>query len=312
MSLNAKLKKLESKMIIEPEKLSFFLENFIRQYTEKFEREGVVLGLSGGIDSVVVAALCKRAVGSEKTLALIMPDKDSEKENINDALNFTKEMNIKTKFVDISPYLKKLGIYKLFPLNKLPFFGRLKGSLVEKAYNFYRIKTGESPFSTSILGFKDKEFGSLLKRCNAYYRIKHRLRMILLYLQAELENMLVVGAANKSEHKIGFFVKYGCDNASDIMPLLNLYKTQVKELAKYLNTPSKIIKKSPSPDIIPGITDEKAIGITYEKLDLILLAIEEEWENSEIANVLGVKEKEIIYVKDLIKKSEHMRKIYVP
>jgi len=312
MNDSNKLVKLKSKIKIYPEKLSFYLENFIKEYMEKLEREKVILGLSGGIDSAVVAALCKRAVGSGKTLALIMPDKDSKKEHIRDALNFAKTLNIKTKLIDISPYLKKLRIYKLFPLNELPFLGKLKGYLVKKACNFYKRKEGEPPFSTSILGFKDKEFGSYLKKGNAYYRIKHRLRMILLYLYAELENGLVVGAANKSESKIGFFVKYGCDDAADVMPLLNLYKTQVRELAQYLNIPLRIIKKSPSPDIIPGIIDEEAIGLPYEELDLILLAIEQGWENFEISNTLAIGEKKVVYVKNLILKSKHMREVYVP
>ncbi len=308
--MGTKLKNLKSEIKIRPEELAPSLENFIRVYTKKLEREGTILGLSGGIDSAVVAALCKRAVGSEKTLALIMPEKDSKKEHIKDALNLANELKIETRLIDITPYLKKLGTYKLFPLNKLLFLEKLKGTLVEKAYSFYQRKTGETPFSASILGFKDKEFDAYLKKGNAYYRIKHRLRMLLLYLYAELENKLVVGAANKSEYKIGFFVKHGCDAAVDIMPLLNLYKTQVRELAEYLNIPSRIIEKPPSPDIIPGLTDEKAITIPYEKLDLILLALEKGWKISEIADALEIKEKQIIEVQNLIQKSEHMRKIY--
>jgi NAD+ synthase len=312
MNINIKLKELQSKMKIEPERISVFLENYIKEYMEKLERESVVLGLSGGLDSAVVAALCKRAVGSKKTLALIMPDKDSDKEHLKDAQDIAEVLNIETKLVDISPYLKKLSIYKLLPLNKVHIPGELKGFLIKRAYNFYKEKTGETPFSTSVLGFKDNKFGSYLKKANAYYRIKHRLRMTLLYLQGELENRLIVGAANKSEYKIGFFVKHGCDDAADIMPLLNLYKTQVRELAKYLEIPSRIIEKSPSPDILPGITDEKAIGIPYEKLDLILLALEEGWEILDIVCFLGIKERDIIYIKNLIQKSEHMRNVYTP
>jgi len=136
--------------------------------------------------------------------------------------------------------------------------------------------------------------------------------MILLYYYGELENRLVVGAANKSEYQVGYFVKHGCDDATDIMPLLNLYKTQVRELGRYLNIPSRIIEKPPSPDILPGIIDEEAIGISYEKLDLILLAFEKGWEIVEIAQDLEVEEKKVDYVKNLIQKSEHMRTLYVP
>jgi len=134
----------------------------------------------------------------------------------------------------------------------------------------------------------------------------------MLYLYAELENKLVVGTANKTEYKIGFFVKHGCDDAVDIMPILNLYKTQVRKLARFLDIPSNIIEKPPSPDIIPGIIDEEAIGMPYEKLDLILLALEKGWENSEIARTLEVREKEVTYVRNLVQKSEHMRKTYIP
>ncbi len=307
------LEKLKTEMKINPEKVALSLENFIREYTEKLEREGAILGLSGGIDSAVIAALCVRSLGPEKTLALIMPEKDSKKEHTKDALNFARELNIKAKLDDITPYLEELGVYKLFPLDKILSSGKLKGALVRKAYHFYERKTGKLPFLESLSGFKDKEYNSYLAKGNAYYRAKHRLRMMLLYLYAELENRLVVGAANKSEYKIGFFIKHGCDDATDIMPLLNLYKTQVRELAQYLNIPARIIKKPPSPDVMPGIVDdEEVIGISYEKMDLILLALEKGWKLADIVKTLGIEEDEVIYIKNLMQKSEHMRKIYVP
>ena len=312
MNYKTELENLKFQMKIEPGKLSHSLENFTKEYMEKLEREGVILGLSGGIDSAVVAALCKRAVGSERTLALIMPEKDSKEEHVKDALNFAKELGIEARLIDITPYLKELEVYKLAPLSRIPILNRLRGPLIKKAYHYYERKTEETPFSASITGLKNKEYGSFISKRSAYYRIKHRLRMLLLYLYGEVENRLIVGTANKSEYQIGYFVKHGCDDATDIMPLLNLYKTQVRELAQYLNIPSRIIEKPPSPDIIPGIIDEEAIGIPYEKLDLILLALEKGWEIIEIAKALEMEEKKVVYVKNLIQKSEHMRKIYAP
>jgi len=306
-------KKLKAKMKINSEKVALSLENFIREYTEKLERGGAILGLSGGIDSAVIVALCVRALDPKKTLALIMPEKDSKKEHIQDALSFARKLNIEAKLIDITPYLEELGVYKLFPLDKLLSLGKLKGALVKKAYRFYERKTGKIPFLESLSGFEDKEYSSYLARGNAYYRAKHRLRMILLYLYGELENRLVVGAANKSEYKIGYFVKHGCDDATDIMPLLNLYKTQVREVARYLNIPARIIEKPPSPDVMPGLTnDEEVIRISYEKMDLILLALEKGWKLADIVKTLGIEEDEVIYIKNLMQKSEHMRKIYTP
>ncbi|HPC35242.1 MAG TPA: NAD(+) synthase, partial [Candidatus Marinimicrobia bacterium] len=211
-----------------------------------------------------------------------------------------------------TPYLEMLEVYKLSPLNK-PFIPeKLQATLIGKAYDYYQRKTGETPFSASLSGLKDKEFDSYLKKGNAYYRVKHRLRMLLIYFYADLENRLVVGSTNKSEYQTGFFVKYGCDSATDIMPLLNLYKTQVKELARYLNIPAKIREKAPSPDILPGLTDEKALSISYEKLDLILLALEKGWEIAEIADALEISAKQVAKIANLVQNSEHMRKIYVP
>ena len=107
-------------------------------------------------------------------------------------------------------------------------------------------------------------------------------------------------------------MKYGCDDASDIMPLLNLYKTQVRELARYLNIPARIIEKPPSPDVMPGLADdEEVIRIPYAKMDLILLALERGWKLLDIVKVLGVEKDEVIYIKNLMQKSEHMRKIFI-
>ncbi|MGB6371561.1 MAG: NAD(+) synthase, partial [Atribacterota bacterium] len=93
----------------------------------------------------------------------------------------------------------------------------------------------------------------------------------------------------------------------------NLYKTQIRELAQYLNIPVRIIKKPPSPDVMPGLTnDEEVIRISYEKMDLILLALEKGWKLSDIVKALGIEKDEVIYIKNLFQKSEHMRKIYVP
>ncbi len=295
-----------------PEQVALSLENFVREHVDKLERDGVILGLSGGIDSAVVAELCKRAVGPERTLALLMPEKDSEKEHVQDALDFGKGLGIETRLINITPYLKKMGIYKFAPLSAVPFSRKLRGFLIKKLIHYYEGRTGEHPFSASMVGLKGKEFGSFISHKVAYYRIKHRMRMILLYYYGEIENRLVVGAANKSEYEIGYFVKHGCDDATDIMPLINLYKTQVRDLARYLNIPSRIIEKPPSPDVLPGIIDEEAIGIPYEKLDRILLALEKGWEGDEMTKVLGIEEKKIIYVKNLVQKSEHMRKLYVP
>ena len=299
-------------VIIDPQKTIQNLIKFIADYSEKLEREGVILGLSGGLDSAVVASLCTKAVGPNKVLALIMPDNDSKKQHVKDALKLAKQLKIKARFINITSYLKKLGAWQLSPLNRVLLPQKLKENLVKKVFNYYQKKTGINPFSDSLLGFRNKKFAYWLRNANAYYRIKHRLRMVLLYLWAEKENRLVVGAANKTEFKIGFFVKHGCDDAADIMPLLGLYKTQVRQLAKYLKIPQEIINKAPSPDIIPGLIDEEAIGMDYETLDKILENLEDGLKVEEIAQKLNLEKQAVEKIKQLTKRSEHMRQVYSP
>ncbi len=195
-----------------------------------------------------------------------------------------KELSVKVEKVELTPILDEMGIYKHIP--RAAFARRkIAGAANKGIYKLYTRLTGERPFLSGLGGANS----GFLKRANAYYRMKHRLRMVIQYSYAERENLLVVGTANKTEFLIGFFVKYG-DSAADITPLLPLYKTQVRQLAKFLHIPDKIINKTPSPDLVPGITDEFAIGIPYEKLDLILLGLDTNMTMKDIAAKAADKE----------------------
>jgi NAD+ synthase len=303
MSLNEDIR-------IDPEKVCREIEEFTRQKMEDLERNGLLVGLSGGVDSCVVTSLSTRAVGKDKVHAIYMPDKDSDPVHGKDASLFARSLGIKFECHPLTKQLRSFSVYQLMPLSFFP--RRLKEKLVRKGYRYYEERSGESPFTASLKGLKDKEFSSFLAKGNAYYRIKHRLRMLTLYLTAERNNLLVVGCANRTEYLIGFFVKFGCDHASDIMPILNLYKSQVFMLANYLKIPQKVITKVPSPDVIPGIADEGAIGLPYSKLDLILLGLEKNCPLPQIINEAQVSIEEIEKVKEFLNRSQHMREIYVP
>lgn len=285
---------------IDPEQVSQKLEGFIQTSVGNFNREGAIIGLSGGLDSSVVLALSVAALGPSKVVGLIMPERDSSRESEGDAKHLADGLGVRVERVELTPILDEMRIYRHIPQI---FFARKKlaSPAVKAGYKLYTVLTGERPF---LSGLEGTNFGPI-RRSNAYYRMKHRLRMVILHSYAEHENLLVVGTVNRTEFAIGFFVKYG-DSAADIMPLLPLYKTQVKQLAKFLQIPDKIINKAPSPDLIPGITDEFALGITYEKLDLILWGLDRNIEAKEITK-MGIKQKTIEYVKELIRRSEHMR-----
>jgi NAD+ synthase len=208
------------------EELANKLTAWIREQVAGAKRRGVVFGLSGGLDSAVVAVLCKRAFPTN-ALAIIMPCYSSETD-IEHAETVASKFHIPTVTValegvfDVLLRVLPLGDYE--PVNK---------------------KLAEA-------------------------NLKPRLRMLALYYSANQLGYLVVGTSNRSEISIGYFTKYG-DGAVDILPLGNLVKRQVRELAVYLDIPKEIIQKPPSAGLWMGQTDEGEMGITYEELDRYLI-----------------------------------------
>lgn len=304
------MKKEELKInLINPKQICSKIESFIRKKVNEFERDGVILGISGGLDSAVAAYLCVKALGKEKVFGLLMPEQDSPPESLEDAKLIASSLGIKFKVEDLTEILKMYGIYNLAKIPSLIPSKRMKESLIKGALNYYRKKTGESPFSAALLGIKkNKPYAKILRKITAYMRAKHRARALMWYKYAEIYNLLVVGCCNKSEDMVGWFVKWG-DSASDISPLGGLYKTQVRQLAAYLRVPEKILIKIPSPDMLPGITDEYAIGLSYKTLDLILHCLEKKLSDKTIAKQFNINQKTINYVKLLVKKSAHMREL---
>jgi len=224
--------------------------DWIKKQIKQSKAKGIVLGLSGGKDSSVVACLAKEAVGKDKVLALILPC-HSQIQDLEDAELVAQKLGIKTKVVDLT------NIYD----NLIKILPQAKG----------------------------------MARAN----LKPRLRMLVFYYFANKLNYLVCGTGNKSEISTGYFTKHG-DGATDILPIGDLLKREVRELAQELGIPEHIITKPPTAGLWPGQTDEGEMGITYPELDDILGRIE-----NKRRQILS-KEK-VNKVKDMIKRSEHKR-----
>ena len=293
-------------MDIDCEKVANRIENFIRDKMNEFQREGVILGMSGGIDSSITATLAVRALGPEKVLALILPERDSSPESKSDALKEVNRLGIQYREVKLGPILSKIGLYKLIPLK---FLGtkKIKEFVVKRQHDKQAETLGEMPFRAVLLGTRDLgKQKKVIDAGNAYARVKHRMRLLILYYYADLENRLVLGTTNKSESMTGFVVKWG-DNVADIEPILPLYKTQVWQLAEYLELPQEIIDRAPTPDLMPGIVDETALGIDYKTLDKILWSIERGWDNIQIQSDHSLEENTINNVRELVRRSQHLR-----
>ncbi|MHC1610854.1 MAG: NAD(+) synthase [Candidatus Methanospirareceae archaeon] len=214
-----------------PSDLASRISEWIRERVNDAGAQGVVLGMSGGLDSSVAAVLCKKAF-PDTTLGLIMPC-GSRKEDIEHAKMVAAKFGIETKEIDLSRIFNIL----------------LKLLEVEEQEN-------------------DGDAIDI-----AVANLKPRLRMICLYYFANKRNYLVVGTGNKSELSIGYFTKYG-DGAADILPLGDVLKTEERKLAEELKIPAEIIEKRPSAGLWEGQTDEAEIGMSYDVLDKILLALE--------------------------------------
>lgn len=290
---------------IEPADVESRLTAFIRQAMEDFQREGAIVGLSGGLDSAVAAALTARALGVERVVGLILPEHDSAPESKRLARQLARSLGIRYRTVGLTLPLALLGVYRQVPLWLLPG-RRLKAKAVLHYYRRFReaLPEGETPFSAVMLGTRGLS-APWLNQTVAYHRVKVRLRTTVLYYYAERYNLLVVGTTNKTELATGFFVKYG-DAAADIAPLAHLYKTQVRALAKYLNIPEPIIARPPSPDLLPGLTDELAIGLDYTTLDRVLWRLEQGMDTETIAGEIGLPPVQVRYVQTLSERAQRL------
>jgi len=201
------------------------ITQFIKAEIRTRKSNGLIIGMSGGIDSSVAAWLAVKALGTEKVFGLILPDSSvTPRKDTKDAEELAQKLKISYKVIEVGK--SKNQLLRHLPKNKLA-------------------------------------------RANFLVR----LRMSILYYYAALLNRLVLGTGDKSELRLGYFTKYG-DAAVDLMPLGDLYKTEVRELADFMQIPSKISRKKSSARLWKGQTTEGEIGLAYEKIDSILMQFE--------------------------------------
>ena len=234
------------------------IEKFISEQIEKNHAEGIILGLSGGVDSAVLAYICKRKL-KEKTLAIIMPDTSiTPNPETEDALKMISLTGIEYKLIDIKPIIKEYTMY---------------------------------------LEPNEKARGNL----------RARVRTNILYYYANIRNYLVLGSSDKSEYMIGYFTKFG-DGASDITPIIPLYKLQVREIAKQLGVPDNVISKKSSPHLWKEHEAEKELGMSYEEIDPILYCLfDKKLSIPETEEITGIEKNMIEKIHRLNISSEHKR-----
>lgn len=263
-------------------------------------RRGGVLGLSGGVDSSVVLALCVRAFGPQRTVAIMMPEQDSDPESEVLARQVAAHFGVEPILENITPVLNGFGCYRrrdeaiqrVFPEYDAAAGYRAKitlpqNMLEENTLNIFSLvivtPTGEEKSQRLAL----PEYFQIVAASN----FKQRTRMAMLYYHAELRNYAVIGTANKNEHDQGFFVKYG-DGGVDVKPISHLFKSQVYQLAEYLDVPAEIRQRPPTTDTYsaPSTQQEFFFRLPFEIMDLLWYAQEHKIAVSKVAQAMGMTE----------------------
>jgi NAD+ synthase len=312
---------LSSAMKIRVEDEASRISEWIKNYIfHRFKRRGAVIGVSGGIDSATVLALCVRALGKGKVIALALPEKDSSPDSLDLATEISEKFGVKLILSDIFPALKALGCYERLndSIREIyPDYDEKQDKVKLVLPDNLLDKPGLNVFSLTLIRPGQLEKNKILSP-KAYLGIvaasnmKQRTRMLSLYYHAEKRNYAVIGTANKNEHDQGFFVKYG-DGGADLQPIRHLYKSQVFQLARYLGVPEGIIERVPTTDTYSaGSTQEEFyFRVPFELLDKIWMGMNDGMSADEIAYDMGLTPEQVLRVtKDLVQKkrtTEYLR-----
>ncbi len=266
-------------------------------------RRGLVVAISGGVDSAVCAALAVQAVGSERVFGLLLPERDSASESTLRGRMVAKQLGIAYEEFDIAPALDALACYRrrdeairaVFPdyttdwKNKIVIAGGQAGGV-----NYFKLVVQSPDGQLFEERLDSKNYLQIVAATN----FKQRVRKNLEYFHADRLHYAVVGTPNRLEYDQGFFVKNG-DGSADVKPIAHLYKTQVYALARYLELPEDICNAPPTTDTYSMAQgqDEFYFALPYDKMDIALLAYNNSQSAADLAGELGIdpEQAEFIY-----------------
>lgn len=268
----------------------------------KLHRRGLIIAISGGVDSAVCAALAVKALGPKKVYGLLLPEQDSSSESVTLGKEIADQLGIEYLLHDIAPTLESIGCYKwrdgaikaVFPeydgswRNKIIISGGAKGKI---NHFILVVEKPDGEIAEARLGLR--EYLQIVAATN----YKQRIRKTIEYFHADRLNYAVIGTPNRLEYDQGFFVKNG-DGSADLKPIAHLYKTQVYALAKRLGLPETICNATPTTDTysLPQGQDEFYFALPYQEMDMALWAINNGVSESDLAVMLNISEEHAKYV----------------
>jgi len=267
---------------------------------KQLRKRGVVVALSGGVDSSVVATLCVRALGKDRVLGLLLPEKDSSPETLALSRLIVKHLAIPAEHRDITDILAAVGCYQyrdeaiksVIPEYRADYRCKivLPSLMDDEKYRIFSVVVKSPKGQQKKVRLSAKAYLQIVAATN----FKQRVRKMLEYYHADQLNYAVAGTPNRQEYDQGFFVKLG-DGAADIKPIAHLYKTQVYQMSRFLGIPEEITNRAPTTDTysMPQSQAEFYFSMPYDKMDLCLYGKNHEVPPAQVAEAAGLTIKQV-------------------
>ncbi len=310
---------IKQALTLDPEKEAARISEQLIKTLKDLKRRGIVVGISGGIDSSVTLALAVRALGKKRVLALQMPERHSAEETLYLSGLLADEFAVERIHEDISRTLEAVAFYERYD--------KAVGEVISGYGPGWKSKivipnVADNPGFSVYSIVAQSPAGEFIKKrlpLKAYLEIvaatnfKQRIRKMFEYYHADRLNFAVAGTPNRLEYDQGFFVKLG-DGAADVKPIAHLYKTQVYQLAEYLGVPAEICKRPPTTDTysLAQGQDEFYFSLTHDKMDICLYGKNHDIPASDVADEIGLSEEQLQRVyKDIETKRSTTRYLHL-
>lgn len=313
-------KTIKQALILDPQIEVSRISSQLIEFLKFLKRKGLVVGISGGVDSSVTLALAIKALGKDRVLALQMPERHSAEETLYLSSLLADTYAVERIHEDISGILEAVGFYHRYDetvRTVIPEYSTgWKSKIVSPSvadnpgYKLFSIVVQSPSGRTIKKRLPLKAYLGIVAATN----FKQRIRKMLEYYHADRLNFAVTGTPNRLEYDQGFFVKLG-DGAADIKPIAHLYKTQVYQLAKYLGVPAEICSRPPTTDTysLAQSQDEFYFSLTHDKMDICLYGKNHGIAASQVAEEIGLNEEQVLRVyKDIDVKRATTRYLHLP